>query len=102
MVMLVVELDLFIGDVIVMTSIVEGEVSNGRNEMIHFAILIALIVGMVIGLFNGSNFLWIILNCLFLVILKRTSYGRRIFAVGRNPKATRLNGLPVNLLKISV
>jgi ribose/xylose/arabinose/galactoside ABC-type transport system permease subunit len=155
MVMLVAGLDLSIGGVIVMTSMVVAEVSNGRNEMIPFAILIALIVGMLIGLCNGllitirkvpplvatlvilflvqgvqqaftrgvpSGFvpealgvvnkswgfisipllLWIILNGLFLIILRRTSYGRRIFAVGSNPEAARLNGLPVNLIKISV
>ena len=155
MVMLVAGLDLSIGGVIVMTSMVVAEVSNGRNEMIPFAILIALIVGMLIGLCNGllitirkvpplvatlvilflvqgvqqaftrgvpSGFvpealgvvnkswgfisipllLWIILNGLFLIILRRTSYGRRIFAVGSNPEAARLNGIPVNLIKISV
>ena len=53
MVMLVAGLDLSVGGVIVMTSIVAAEVSNGRNEMIQFAILIALIVGMLIKLFNS-------------------------------------------------
>jgi ribose transport system permease protein len=53
MVMLVAGLDLSVGGVIVMTSIVAAEVSNGRNEMIQFAILIALIVGMLIRLFNS-------------------------------------------------
>ena len=53
MVMLVAGLDLSVGGVIVMTSIVVAEVSNGRNEMIQFAILIAFIVGMLIRLFNS-------------------------------------------------
>jgi ribose transport system permease protein len=53
MVMLVAGLDLSVGGVIVMTSIVAAEVSNGRNEMIQFAILIAFIVGMLIRLFNS-------------------------------------------------
>jgi ribose/xylose/arabinose/galactoside ABC-type transport system permease subunit len=53
MVMLVAGLDLSVGGVIVMTSMVVAEVSNGRNEMIQFAILIALIVCMLIRLFNG-------------------------------------------------
>jgi ribose transport system permease protein len=155
MVMLVAGLDLSVGGVIVMTSMLVAEVSNGRNEMIPLAILIALIVGMLIGVCNGllitirkvpplvatlvmlflvqgvqqaltrgvpSGFvpellgvvnkswgfisipliLWITLNGIFLIILGRTSYGRRIFAVGSNPSAARLNGLPVNLIKISV
>ena len=155
LVMLVAGLDLSIGGVIVMTSMVVAEVSNGRNEMIPVAILIALIIGMLIGLANGllitkrkvpplvatlvmlflvtgvqqaftrgvpSGFvpealglvnkswgflsipllLWLILNGLFLIILRRTSYGRRIYAVGSNPEAARLNGIPVNFIKISV
>jgi ribose/xylose/arabinose/galactoside ABC-type transport system permease subunit len=53
MVMLVAVLDLSVGGVIVMTSMVVAEVSNGRNEMIQFAILIAFIVGMLIRLFNS-------------------------------------------------
>ena len=54
------------------------------------------------GFISIPLLLWIILNGLFLIILRRTSYGRRIFAVGSNPSAARLNGLPVNLIKISV
>ena len=54
------------------------------------------------GFISIPLLLWIILNGLFLIILRRTSYGRRIFAVGSNPEAARLNGLPVNLIKISV
>ena len=53
MVMLVAGLDLSVGGVIVMTSMVVAEVSNGRDEMIQFAILIAFIVGMLIRLFNS-------------------------------------------------
>ena len=34
--------------------------------------------------------------------MRRTSYGRRIYAVGSNPEAARLNGIPVNFIKISV
>ena len=155
MVMLVAGLDLSVGGVIVMTSMVVAEVSNGRNEMIPFAILIALIICILIGLGNGllitirkvpplvatlvmlflvqgvqqaftrgvpSGFvpealglvnkswgflsipllLWLILNGLFLIILRGTSYGRRIYAVGSNPEAARLNGIPVNFIKISV
>ena len=155
MVMLVAGLDLSVGGVIVMTSMVVAEVSNGRNEMIPAAIVVALIIGMLIGLGNGllvtkrkvpplvatlvmlflvqgaqqaftrgvpSGFvpealgivnqswgflsipllIWIGLNAVFLVILKGTTYGRRIYATGSNPEAARLTGIPVNLIKISV
>jgi len=155
MVMLVAGLDLSVGGVIVMTSMVVAEVSNGRNEMIPAAVVVALIIGMLIGLGNGllvtkrkvpplvatlvmlflvqgaqqaftrgvpSGFvpealgivnqswgflsipllIWISLNAVFLVILKGTTYGRRIYATGSNPEAARLTGIPVNLIKISV
>ena len=155
MVMLVAGLDLSVGGVIVMTSMVVAEVSNGRNEMIPAAVAVALIIGMLIGLGNGllvtkrkvpplvatlvmlflvqgaqqaftrgvpSGFvpealgivnqswgflsipllIWIGLNAVFLVILKGTTYGRRIYATGSNPEAARLTGIPVNLIKISV
>ena len=154
-VMLVAGLDLSVGGVIVMTSMVVAEVSNGRNEMIPAAVVVALIIGMLIGLGNGllvtkrkvpplvatlvmlflvqgaqqaftrgvpSGFvpealgivnqswgflsipllIWIGLNAVFLVILKGTTYGRRIYATGSNPEAARLTGIPVNLIKISV
>ena len=155
MVMLVAGLDLSVGGVIVMTSMVVAEVSNGRNEMIPAAIIVALSIGMLIGLGNGllvtkrkvpplvatlvmlflvqgaqqaftrgvpSGFvpealgivnqswgflsipllIWIGLNAVFLVILKGTTFGRRIYATGSNPEAARLTGIPVNLIKISV
>ena len=155
MVMLVAGLDLSVGGVIVMTSMVVAEVSNGRDEMIPLAILTALILGMLIGLGNGllitkrkvpplvatlvmlflvqgaqqaftrgvpSGFvpeamgivnkswgflsipflLWLGLNCVFLLILRGTSYGRKVYAAGSNPEAARLTGVPVNLIKISV
>ena len=50
------------------------------------------------GFISIPLLIWIILNGLFLLILRRTSYGRRIFAVGSNPEAARLNGLPVNFI----
>ena len=54
------------------------------------------------GFLSIPLILWLILNGLFLIILRRTSYGRRIYAVGSNPEAARLNGIPVNFIKISV
>lgn len=54
------------------------------------------------GFLSIPLLLWLILNGLFLIILRRTSYGRRIYAVGSNPEAARLNGIPVDFIKISV
>jgi ribose/xylose/arabinose/galactoside ABC-type transport system permease subunit len=155
MVMLVAGLDLSVGGVIVMTSMVVAEVSNGRDELIPLSIFVALIVGALIGLGNGllitkrkvpplvatlvmlflvqgaqqaltrgvpSGFvpdalgvvnqswgflsiplvIWFALNTIFFVLLRKTPYGRRIYAVGSNNEAARLSGLSVHTVKITV
>ena len=53
MILLVAGLDLSVGGVIVLTSVIVAEVSNGRDEMVLPAILIALGFGALIGLGNG-------------------------------------------------
>lgn len=53
MILLVAGLDLSVGGVIVLTSVIVAEVSNGRDEMVLPAVLIALGFGALIGLGNG-------------------------------------------------
>lgn len=53
LVLLVAGLDLSVGGVIVLTSVIIAEVSNGRDSMVALAILIALAFGAIIGLGNG-------------------------------------------------
>ena len=53
LVLLVAGLDLSVGGIFIMTSVVVAEVGNGRNEMILPAILIALALGALVGLGNG-------------------------------------------------
>lgn len=53
MILLVAGLDLSVGGVIVLTSVIVAEVSNGRDEMVLPAILIALGFGALVGLGNG-------------------------------------------------
>ncbi len=53
MILLVAGLDLSIGGIFIMTSIVVAEVTNGRNEMVLPAILISLGIGALIGAGNG-------------------------------------------------
>ncbi len=53
MILLVAGLDLSVGGVIVMTSVVVAEVSNGQNEMVLPAIIIALGLGALVGFGNG-------------------------------------------------
>ena len=155
LILLVAGLDLSVGGVILMTSIAVAEVSNGRDEMVLPAVLIALAIGALIGLGNGilvtkrrvppfvatlgmlvlvqgatqaytlgvpggfvpealgavnqSWFifsiplvLWLALNAVFTFVLKGTTYGRRVYAVGSNIEAARLSGIPVDRIRISV
>ena len=53
MILLVAGLDLSVGGVIVLTSVIVADFSNGRDEMVLPAILIALGFGALIGLGNG-------------------------------------------------
>ncbi len=155
MVLLVAGLDLSVGGIFIMTSVVVAEVGNGRNEMIVPAILTALALGALVGLGNGllvtkrrvppfvatlgmlvlvkgatqaytrgvpggfvpealgivnqSWFvlsvplaLWLGLNAIFIFVLRGTSYGRRVYAVGSNIEAARLSGISVDAIRISV
>ena len=57
------------------------------------------------GTFLGINYpIWIMLLCfaLFGVILNRTVFGRNILAIGGNPEAARLAGVPVDRVRIAV
>ncbi len=155
LVLLVAGLDLSVGGIFIMTSVVVAEVGNGRNEMIAPAILVALALGALVGLGNGllvtkrrvppfvatlgmlvlvkgatqaytrgvpggfvpealgivnqSWFvlsvplaLWLGLNAIFIFILRSTTYGRRVYAVGSNIEAARLSGISVDAIRISV
>lgn len=155
MILLIAGLDLSIGGAIVLTSVVIAEISNGQDDMVLIAIIIALGFGVLIGLGNGllvtkrrvppfvatlgmlvlvqgaqqaytrgvpggfvpdilgivnqswgvlsiPLLLWLGLNALFIFILRGTSYGRKVYAVGSNIEAARLSGIEVDRVRISV
>ena len=155
MILLVAGLDLSIGGIFIMTSIVVAEVTNGRDDMVIPAILIALALGALVGLGNGwlvtkrrvppfvatlgmlvlvkgatqaytrgvpggfvpevlgivnqswfvlsiPLLLWLGLNAFFIFVLRRTAYGRKVYAVGSNSEAARLSGIAVDRIRISV
>ncbi len=55
MILLVAGLDLSIGGIFIMTSIVVADFTNGRDELVIPAILIALVLGAIVGLGNGRQ-----------------------------------------------
>lgn len=56
------------------------------------------------GLFGINNhvLLWLALSIIVFVVLRFTVYGRSLYAMGGNPEAARLAGLPVRPITISV
>lgn len=56
------------------------------------------------SLFNINNHVWVFLGLAVLVflVLRYTSYGRQLYAVGGNKQAARLAGIRVDLVTISV
>ncbi len=154
LVLLVAGLDLSVGGVIFLTSVVIARVSNGADAQLPLAIGLSLALSAVIGFANGllitkrkippfvatlaifilvqgavqaytrgvpGGFvpeglsivnqsvsfisipvvLWLGLSALFAFVLRRTAYGRRLYAVGSNPLTARLSGLNVDRFKIS-
>ena len=63
----------------------------------------------ILGIVNQSWFvlsipllLWLGLNAFFIFVLRRTAYGRKVYAVGSNTEAARLSGISVDAIRISV
>jgi ribose transport system permease protein len=56
------------------------------------------------SLFDINNHVWIFvgLSVLVLLVLRYTSYGRQLYAVGGNKQAARLAGIRVDLMTVSV
>jgi ribose/xylose/arabinose/galactoside ABC-type transport system permease subunit len=155
LVLLVAGLDLSVGGVIVLTSVIIAQVGAGQDSRLLLAILVALGFGGIIGLANGllitkrnvppfvatlgilvliqgaqnaytrgipggfvpgglnvvnqaigpipiPVLLWFLLNIVFIIVLRRTPYGRRVYAVGTNREAARLSGISVNRVLLSV
>jgi rhamnose transport system permease protein len=46
--------------------------------------------------------LFLILAALFAVVLHRTAFGRRLFAIGNNPTAAQFSGIPVRRIKLAL
>ena len=57
--------------------------------------------GFLVGPIPYSTVIWLTLALLVWVVLKFTPYGRKLYAVGSNPKAARLCGIRVERIKFS-
>jgi ribose transport system permease protein len=81
-----------------MTGVVYGLImvyTNGRADGRAAPALTTLVNGeLVLGL-PGVLFLWAAIAVLVTWLLRRTTFGWRLFAVGANPEAAELSGVPV-------
>lgn len=106
-VMLVGGLDLSVTGVIVLTSVIIADVSDGQNSMIGLAILIALGVGTIIGLVNGllitkRNVPPFVATLGTLVLIRgaQLAYTKGIPS-GQVPGGLSLLGAPVGVMPVS-
>ncbi len=86
-----------------MTGVVQGlilVVTQGRIEGGTPPILTGLVTDPLVLGIPGVVFLWLLLGGLMWMILWRTGYGRRLFAVGVNRTTARLSGVSVPLVVI--
>ena len=54
-----------------------------------------LAVGKIGGVFPWAILFWIAFSAALIFLLRRTVFGRRLYAIGNNPKASYLSGVPV-------
>ena len=57
--------------------------------------------GHIAGIIPYATLLWLVLALMLWYVLKFTSYGRKVYAVGGNAKAAHLSGIKVNSIKFS-
>lgn len=107
LVMLVGGLDLSVTGVIVLTSVIIADVSNGQDSMIAIATLIALAIGTIIGLINGllitkRNVPPFVATLGTLVLIRgaQLAYTKGIPS-GQVPSGLGLLGAPVGVMPVS-
>ncbi|MEG1012129.1 MAG: ABC transporter permease [Ruthenibacterium sp.] len=58
--------------------------------------------GKLFGFLNGVTLFWIIASIIIIVVLKKTVFGRSVYAVGVNPESARYSGIKVPMVLFSV
>jgi ribose/xylose/arabinose/galactoside ABC-type transport system permease subunit len=81
-----------------MVLIVQGIrfVYTGGSPKGSIPTVLKFIGGGMVGVVPAAVILWAVIVVIFLILLKRTTFGRRIYAVGGNPATARLSGVNVN------
>lgn len=56
----------------------------------------------ILGMFNGVFFIWVALAAITIILLKCTTFGRSVYAIGTNAESARYSGINVPLVQILV
>ncbi len=62
-------------------------------------VILKLATGRIAGI-PWAVLLWVVVSAVLIFVLKRTVYGRRLYAIGNNPRASYLSGVPVRRVLI--
>jgi ribose transport system permease protein len=108
LVILTAGIDLSIGSVVALAGVVGADLAVS-GVPVPVAAAAALGIGAIVGLANGAAIVYLrvapfiaTLATMTAVVLTRTVFGRRVYAVGGNEEATRLSGVRVGLVKLKV
>lgn len=73
--------------------------SHGAPKGLASPILRYVGVGSLFDVFPVIILVWIILSAIFIFVLKATAFGRKIYYIGANEKASFLSGVKTNIVK---
>ncbi|HLU35361.1 MAG TPA: ABC transporter permease [Thermomicrobiales bacterium] len=76
--------------------------TNGSPQGLAPAFARDLAIGRIWGVLPWALVFWACLTALMIALLKYSVFGRRIYAIGNNPRAAFLSGAPVRLTLIGV
>jgi ribose transport system permease protein len=76
--------------------------TNGSPQGLAPRFARALATGKITGQLPWALVFWAVLSVLVIALLTRTSFGRRVYAVGNNPRAAFLSGISVRWTLIGV
>jgi ribose transport system permease protein len=86
-----------------MAGVIQGlilVITQGQPDGATPPIMGTLIANPLVGSLPGVIFIWIIFGLLMWLLLERTAYGKRLFAIGVNRTAARLSGVRVQRMVI--
>jgi ribose transport system permease protein len=91
------------------TTLAMMSIARGLSYMVQFGSLIGIADERFIWFFSGKTgpasnpiVLFLLIMLLAAFVMSRTTYGRRLYAIGGNAEAARLSGLPVERTTFSV